>query len=225
MTVSQNFSYNPTLDEIIRQSCEIATTAAMGRKIPAAVLGRINQHLNTVLKSLSNRGANLTQMERMEPISAPAGGAEIVLPQDTIEVMFPIMCKVPGQDSETTITEMAWEEYQTISNKESRGTPTRGWVEKTNAVKLVLWPIPSVALILRVRRQRLIRDADPGSTSDLTQRWFQAIVYSLAHKIVLASSFPLTQAQYLDGLAQREVKWARGRENEGGDIKFTLPDL
>jgi hypothetical protein len=92
-------------------------------------------------------------------------------------------------------------------------------------VSLIFWPVPDQAYTLSYRRQRLIRDMESGTTLDLTQRWFDAIMYTMAHKMAWVGSLTLGDKKELKRLADEAIHAAQGNENQGGDANFTLDRL
>jgi hypothetical protein len=224
LTISANSSFNPQVDTILRMALQMAGLLPLGRNPSAAELAHARDHMNASLKSLSGVGPALTQMERTT-LALVAGTSTYVLAADTIEVSFPMSIAVVGQTTETWIEHMTFATYQTMSSKDLQGTPTSCYVEKLSTVSLVFWPVPSQAYTLSYQRQRLIRDADSGSTVDLTQRWFNWLTYEMAHKMSLAGSLTLAASKNLKGLADEALLLAMGKEQEGGSVVFELPNL
>ena len=220
--------FSPSVSMIIRQSLQLAGLLPMGREPSAIEKRHARDIFDVTLKSLSSRGATLDQMVRQTyTLGPPSSGSvsSLVLDADTIEVDFPMTIKVAGQTSETYIQHIVFDEYQSLSNKLASGTPTSCYVEKQSNVTLYFWPVPVLTYALSLRRQRLIADSSDGSSPDIRARWHKALVYSLAHDMILAGSLPTGQAQYMKSLADEHIGYALGRENEGGDIMFTLPTL
>lgn len=224
MATSAAYSFSPTADQLIRQGLQLAGLLPLGRTPSAAELAHARDFLNTVLKSLSAQGACLTQMER-KTLPLVAGTATYVLDADTIEVDVPMSISATSSSSEQWIESLAWTDYQKLSNKDAQGTPTNVYVEKLATVTLVFWPVPDQAFTCNYRRQRLIRDMESGTTLDLTQRWFEGITYSMAALLGRASSLKLETIRDLQSHADRQIALAKGREHEGVDMTFCLPDL
>ncbi len=209
---------------ILRQGLQLAGLLPLGREPSAIETRHARDMFDVILKSLSSRGAALDQMERQTFTLAPPAVntvSSLVMDADTIEVDFPMTIKLAGQTSETYISHIVFGEYQSLSNKAATGTPTSCYVEKQARVTLFFWPIPTQTYTLSVRRQRLVADSANGQAPDLRARWHEALVY----KMILAGSLPVAQADYMNKLAENAIKMAMGRENEGGDMIFSLPAL
>lgn len=221
-------TFAPTVDVIIRQALQLAGLLPLGREPSAIELRHARDMFDVTLKSLSSRGACLDQLERQElTLAPPVSGqrSSLTLAADTIEVNFPMTIRLTDQSSETFIEHITFREYQSLSNKLSTGTPTSCYVEKQSLVTLYFWPVPTQTYTLSLQRQRLVADAASGSAPDIRGRWYEALTFAMAHKMILAGSLPITQAQNMKALADEAIAFALGRENEGGDIEFTLPPL
>ena len=224
MSVSANFGFSPTCDTILRMALQKAGLLGLGRSPSQGELAHARDHLNLSLKSLSSQGASLMQMERAT-LPLVAGTATYALAADTIEVDSVMSVVVTGQTGETWVTPVVYAEYQKISNKDQQGTPTQVYVEKLATVSLVFWPVPDQSYTLSYRRQRLIRDMESGTTLDLTQRWYKAVVLDMAAEMSWISSINLGDKQELRRLADAAIHLAQGREQQQGDVTYELPSL
>jgi len=223
-----SYTFAPSTDVIIRQAMQLSGLLPLGREPSALELRHGRDMFDVTLKSLSSRGAALDQLERVEmTLSPPVAGqrSSLTMAADTIEVNFPMTVRTSDLSSETFVEHIAFKEYQSLSNKLSTGTPTSCYVEKQALVTLYFWPVPTQTYTVSFQRQRLISDAASGSAPDLRGRWYEALTYAMAHKMALAASLPTTTAQNLKSLYDEALAYALGRENEGGDICFTLPEL
>lgn len=221
-TAPTTATFSPNCDELMRAALQLAGLLPLGRNPNSAELSHARFFLDTFLKGA--RSAALTQLERTT-LDVVAGQATYTLPADTIEVNEPLMLQVVGQTSQTWIRKSVFAEYQTLSNKATQGTPVLCYAEKQALVTLVFWPIPDQAYTFSYQRQRLVRDSGAGSTLDLTQRWYQAIIYQMAADMALAGSLDIGRVKYLQTLADRYIADAQGREEEAVDLELCLPEL
>ncbi len=224
MTVSANFSFQPSADQLLRQALQLSGLTPLGRNPSALELAHARDHMNNTAKSLAAQGANLMHMERTT-LALVAGTSLYTAAADTIEISFPMMLKVTGQSTETWVQHMVYDEYAKISNKETQGTPTMCYVEKLASVSLIFWPVPSQAYTVSYQRQRLMRDVESGTTPDTSQRWLDAWAYLMAEKMAIAGSLGIDRCKLLGAKAREAVELAKGREQEGGDLCITLPAL
>lgn len=219
MTVSANSNFDPTVDQIIRTGLQHAGLLGLGRNPPADQLAHARDILDATLKSL--RGVKLTQLERAT-LPLVAGTAAYDLPADTVGCDFPMSVVTAGSTSETQVNRMVWAQYQEINNKADTGTPIRCYEERLATVTLRFWPVPTQAYTLNYRRERLIRNAEAGTTLDLMPNWIKGLEYAMAHDMALGGSLPLDRVKYLGELADKLLDRAQAEEQEGGDWQFIL---
>lgn len=221
MTISANYDFNPTCDEIMRMALQLAGLLPLGKTASAPQLQHARFFLDSFFKSQNIMGASLMQMERAT-LALVAGTDAYSLGADTIEVSFPMMMAVTGETTQTQIAHMTYEMYQEVSDKTQQGTPIRCYSEKLALVTLRFWPVPDRSYTVSYQRQRLVRNAESGATMDLTQRWIRGVAFQMAHDMSLAHSLPLERTKYLQGEADKLLVRTQGRENEGGDLQFYL---
>ena len=223
MTISANSTFAPDCDAILRSALQKAGLLALGREPSAQQLSHARTFFDEFLKSLDTKGPVLMQMERTT-LALTANEAEYNLATDTVEVTFPLMVKPTGSTgSETQISPMTYKMYQEMPSKDQTGVPIRCYVEKLAVVTLRFWPVPDVAYTVSYQRQRLLRNADSGSTLDLTARWQLGVSFQLAAFMALAGSLDIGKVRVLQGYADDYLTHAHGRENEGQDVRMILP--
>jgi hypothetical protein len=161
-------------------------------------------------------------LERTTLTVSAAGGAEYTLPADTIDATFPLMVAATGSTSQTQIERITFANYQEIADKTQTGTPLRCYPEKLALVTLTFWPVPDKTYTVSYQRQRLMRNAEAGTTVDRPPRWVLGIAYSMAAIMALASSLTLDRVKYLQGMGDNMLQKAHGRDGAGGDLSFYL---
>lgn len=223
MAVATTATWSPPVDDIIRQGAQLCGIVPLGRSLLDEQMEHAREMLKSALQHLSALGVGLCQWQNTT-LALTAGTAAYTLAADTIGVEFPMMLAVTGETSQTQVLRYTWEEYQQITDKTTSGAPTACYEEATHSVVLTFWPIPEQGYTLSYRRQRLIRDADSGFNVDLRHRWTEALVYTMAHKLALASSLGVERVRYLQEQADQKVAAARGREHESGDLTL-CPDI
>ncbi len=224
MTISTDYTFNPSADVVIKQALQLAGLLPLGRRPRPDQLSDARDMLSIMLKALQNKGIMLTTAERVTLTLAP-GTATYSLDADTIDVEFPTTYSAPGSSTEQIVQRMSYSDYAPLSDKTATGTPTRAYVEKLANLTVTFWNVPSEAGTWHYRRVRLVRDAsDGGVTLDVTQRYLQAIVWKMAHRMALANSVSLERVQYLEGQALASQAEATGDDVERGDIYMSLGD-
>lgn len=222
MTISSQYSFNPSADAVIKQALQFAGLLPLGRKPRPDMMADARDMLTTMLKALQAEGIMLVTTERVT-LTLVAGTATYALDADTVDVVFPSTWTPAGSTSETIVEQMSYSDYAPLSDKTAQGTPTRVYVEKEAAVTATFWNVPSQGGTWHYRRVRLIRDAsDGGVTLDLTQRYLQAIVWKMAHRMAMANSVSLQRVSMLRDEATAAIAAAKGDDNERGDLNMSL---
>jgi hypothetical protein len=222
MAVSAQFNFQPTVDQILRSALQYAGLLPLGREPSATQLVHARDMMDMFFKSMSSDGAALWELEQAAPLVTEAGTATYTLAADTINVEFPMMCAAPGATSQTQVTQMVFANYQEIADKAQQGTPIRGYCERLSDVTLTLWPVPDKAYTISYRRQRLMRNAEAGTTVDRPPRWMRGIAFQMAHDMALSGSLAMERVKYLQGMAEKMLSKAHGRDSENGEISYYL---
>jgi hypothetical protein len=121
------------------------------------------------------------------------------------------------------VTQMGREEYVAISHKATAGRPSRYYPHRAASLLIYLWPVPDADNLGTVRFQRhklLASSTDGAATMDLERHWTEYLIWSLAHKLAMASSLPVDRCGYMRAQAEREFKRAQAysRQRTGGQL-------
>lgn len=129
---------------------------------------------------------------------------------------------------EITIARLNRDDFVNYPNKTFQGRPLQFWYDRQRDIPIMnLWPVPSVAYInqqLTVWRKRYIMDVtrDTSQTLDVPQRWYDAVVYSLA--VRCAEEVPEINPDVLAILiprAQATLMLAQGEERDNSPINWS----
>src|SRR5678815_497234 len=161
MTISTEYSFNPTADELVRQAFQMGGILSLGRRPRTEQLNDARDILTTLLKAMQAKGTMLVTAERTT-LALVAGTASYTLAEDTIDVEFPTTWNSSVSTSEILVERMSYSDYAALGDKTSQGTPTRAYVEKTATLTVTFYNVPSQAGTWNYRRIRLIRDAANG---------------------------------------------------------------
>lgn len=217
MTTASTNSWSPSVDEIITQGAQLAGIVPMGRSLSADQQGAARNFMQSTLKSLATMGIELDQTEDLT-LDLTTGRAAYTLSGDTVDVIFPMMTAQHNSTSQLPVYRYTWGEYQQVTTKTSTGRPVACYVKLATNITLTFWPVPEQPYTLSYRRTRLIMDATAGTTPDLRVRFTDALVWTMAHKIALASSLGVERVKYLEGKAEDATNKARNRDSESGDL-------
>lgn len=222
MTISANYDFGPEVDSVLRMGLQLAGLVQLGRSASAPQLSHARFFLDAFLKDMKNGVWMLAQHEPTTTTLA-TGTQAYVLPADTVEIDFPIMLKATGDTTETQVVQMAYEQFEETVDKATTGLPMRCYVEKLAVVTLRFWPVPDKAYVASYRRRRLVRNADSGTTLDMTQGWVRGISYQIAADMGRCGSMDQSVINDRQSMADKLLKRAADREVDGSDLQFCLP--
>lgn len=139
-----------------------------------------------------------------------AADGTYTLPSGTLDVFGVAMYKLDGEDTETPVEPQSQDEYQRITDKTTAGRPTSYYAHRGATIAFYLWPVPDAAGTLTLQRHKLLTTAREGSaTLDLERHWNEAIMWSLAHKLAVASGLPIDRCRYMQGEAKEAIARAK----------------
>lgn len=116
---------------------------------------------------------------------------------------------------ETVVQQIDRAEWQRISDKGATGRPALFYTDRTVfPVKVVVWPLPDEAGLIRFQVHRLGADVENGAaTPDLERFWAQYLIWELAHQLALANSINPVKVQYLGSVAAAKLVECRAYAN------------
>lgn len=221
MTISANYVFEPTVDAIVKQAYQRAGLLPLGRSVPPHEMSDLLAIMDTVLKHAQARGVRLVHEERLSQALTP-GTASYPLGADTLNIIEPVTLLLADGASEVPVHIMSWREYASIPNKSAQGVPNRVFFERTAAFTMIVDPVPNAAYTVKYRRERLIRNADSGSTADLASRWVEWLVCEMAARIAEAKNQSTSVVTRFYGLAKVAWRDAKLAEADIGDVTFEV---
>jgi hypothetical protein len=224
MTVSSNYSFNLNRNQILTVAAREAGVVAPGSEPSANDYAVLSDILNVEVKALQAKGVLQGTVER---VTAPLtlGDESITLDADTIDVEGIAYVTPTGASPGTSnnqVFPMTREEYMSLSDPATQGVPTRYYVERLATLTIYLYPVPDAnQASFTYARVRLLRDMDTGAvTADMPVRWLDALISRVTWRAAKAYQKPLATVQYLQSIADMELKQAMGQDNERGDVWF-----
>lgn len=167
--------------------------------------------LDRMLKSWQARGYNLWTASRQSVILTTAS----VYTLDPVRPLQILNCNFKRNGIETPMQQMTRDEYDTLPQKTTQGTPTTFYYDRQReAARLYIWPVLSAASgeTLEISYSREIEDIDLDEAVDVPGEWLDAVVYGLAAR--LADDFRVTH-QMVVQRAERELELALSFDQEG----------
>jgi hypothetical protein len=159
--------------------------------------------LNLLFAEWSNRGLNLWTMEQ-GTIALVAGVATYALPADTVDTLDHF---VRTSSSDLGCSRIGMTQYLSIPNKNTQGRPVQVFVERLQAPRITVWPVPdSGQYTLVYGRLRRIQDAGGGAnTMDVPVRFLPALIAGLAY--YLSMKIPEAAARAIPLKAAYDEAW------------------
>lgn len=88
------------------------------------------------------------------------------------------------QNSEIPVARINRDDYTSLPNKRSQGTPTQFWLDRQTTPRIWLWPMPAAASSIAVWRNRDVQDVGALINQiEVPSRWVDATAWQLAAKL------------------------------------------
>lgn len=197
MPTSGETAWSLTAREIVTAALQENAIIALGRDPRAAEMDACLVRLNALLKSWRVGLA----LEQGATVTVPADSASGAIDAGIDEVLA--VRVVISATNERTLARWERDQYLSIPNKTSSGTPTAYYTSRTTAgTTLYLWPVPTVETDLKVDYLRLPETVtDPTETVDFPERHTEALYANLA--VRCAGLFGVQPSQELFQRAER----------------------
>lgn len=227
MTTSANASFELTRDGFLRRVFQLAgvwpshQTASTDNPQIAADIEMAADFLGTELDMLQAEGIVLRTVER-DTVSVAASASSVTLDSDTLDVVVQpgdlLGMVYTSTSAQSRVRSITRADYLGITNKDTEGVPSMGYVEKAGtSVSVLLWPKPSEAMTLLLARVRFIRDADTGAVTLEVARAFQkALLYSVAAMVAEAKNQADIKVSRLQSTGEALKRRARAFDTEPG---------
>jgi hypothetical protein len=130
-----------------------------------------------------------------------------------------------NNSTEITMARLNRDDYTNLPNKNfTANQPFQYWFNRTiPQSEIYLWPVPSDPFVqMTVWYSRQIMDVgDLYGELEVPQRWFEAVVFMLAHRMSLElPGVDTARIQYLDGQADKYLGLAEAEERDKSPIYF-----
>jgi hypothetical protein len=130
-----------------------------------------------------------------------------------------------NNSTEITMARLNRDDYTNLPNKNfTANQPFQYWFNRTiPQSEIYLWPVPSDPFVqMTVWYSRQIMDVgDLYGELEVPQRWFEAVVFMLAHRMSLElPGVDTARIQYLDGQADKYLGLAEAEERDKSPVYF-----
>lgn len=213
MTSSGSTDFSLSRNDIIEEAFQLIQIGQEGEPITAAFLVSANRSLNMMVKTWMADGIKLWKLTDRN-LGLAVGKATYTLSPRPLEITN---VRIKDGAQETPIISLSRQEYFTLPNKESRGTPVNWYYDPQVATGvLYIWPTPSDATkTIKYTSRDPLEDFDTATdTPDFPQEWFEALAYNLAIRLAPKYSRPLDEGVIVTAASTLATLKAWGQENE-----------
>jgi hypothetical protein len=221
MATSGISDFNLDLSDIIEEAFERAgSELRTGYDMKTA-----RRSLNLLFADWANRGINMWTIDT-GTIDLVPGTATYDLPTDTVDLIEHVIRTGSGNAStqaDLTITRISVSTYSSIPNKLTQARPIQLWIERLEAPRVTVWPVPDNVQLYQLVYWRLRRIQNAGTgvnTMDVPFRFLPCMVAGLAYYLALKLPEGL---QRLDVLKQQyDEAWmiASDEDREKASIRL-----
>lgn len=209
MAVTATYTYREICENALRKIGVIAKDeAAEADDIDTAVFA-----LNIMLKAWQNYEVDLFLVASQSVTLTTAASYTLspVRPLSISQVNY-------KSGTETPMTRMTREEYDSLPDKTTTGTPTTFYYDRQReSAKLYIWPVMASVTTetLEVTYIREVEDASLETAIDIPGEWYLAAVYGLADLLVDDYNIKEPRATRIERKAARYLSDALAFDNEG----------
>jgi hypothetical protein len=123
--------------------------------------------------------------------------------------------RVDADDNETPIDLISRDEYMSLSDKGSKGTPNQVYYhpQLTNGVLYVWQACDDVRDRIKMTIKRPVQDFDAGTNDcDFPQEWFEALTFNLARRLAVKYGKVFPKDLLVLAIESKDVVWGFDRE-------------
>jgi hypothetical protein len=186
MATSGLSDFNLDLSDVIEEAFERAgSELRTGYDMKTA-----RRSLNLLFADWANRGINMWTIDT-GTIDLVPGTATYDLPTDTVDLIEHVIRTGSGNAStqaDLTITRISVSTYSSIPNKLTQARPIQLWIERLEAPRVTVWPVPDNVQLYQLVYWRLRRIQNAGTgvnTMDVPFRFLPCMVAGLAYYLAL----------------------------------------
>jgi hypothetical protein len=198
VNTSKSYDFNPSNAEIIAQAFTrigIRRTSILTQHIQDAVM-----ELNTLFSRLNNMGPNLWTVD-LQSIPLVQGSATYSVPAETIQILD-VYVRFGSPSTDRILYGLSRTEYASLSNKATQGFPSQFWFDRLISPTITFYLTPDgngpyVAYYYRFRQIQDSRIAG-DQVAEIPNRWIDAIIAGLAHRMARIYTPQLEQIRKMD---------------------------
>lgn len=234
MTISNDFSWTLTRDQIVNAAFRKLDVISDGQTPTATQLSAAYEALNNIIFTLYAQGMPVWAMSTysftpvINQIAYPVGtGAQI-------NIVAPLKITQAWSRDNLSNTDIPMNiytqyNYNLLSTKTNQGYPVHLWYQPLNqAGTITIWPAPDSYTatnrsIFFVYQRPFAQFDSSTDTPDFPQVWLEPLIYSLAHRLCPEYGVPLSERDKLNEEATALITNALSFGTEEGAL-FIQPD-
>jgi hypothetical protein len=211
VATSSTFNFNLDLTDILEDAYELA-----GSELRSGFdFERGRRCIDLLMLEWQNEETNLFTL-KADSLTLVAGTPTYALDAErlvVVDVAYRTDAGVTTAQTDTYLRRISASAYARISNKLSRGRPSRYWVQQTpDGPSLTVWQVPDTAETLYYHYLERIEDTGTtGSNNmDVPGRFLPAMVYGVAH--LVAQRIPEGQPRVSSLKANYDEAWDKATD-------------
>jgi hypothetical protein len=219
MTATE-YDFSVTRTQILERAFRQIGALSLGETMSSDQEVQGNLVLNTIVKSWQSLRTFLwTTSTFTEPLTAAIGTYPLPTSPSFVSIDRGYLRDTSSYDTE--IKKISLQEFYSIPDKTSQGTPT---YYSTDLTSLFLWPIPltsSTWSFFGVGISKLKDWDTAGATGEFPAKWINALVYSVAYDLSTEYGIPINERMMLKQSAQEAFQMARNGTEELSNNCYT----
>lgn len=221
MATSGTTAFTLDIAEVVEEAYElIGQELRTGYQMKTA-----RRSLDLLMREWGNKGINFwTVRETVIPV--PAGTQSFPLPADSIDVLDASWRTGEGlNQTDRILNRISVVEWSQTANKNSNGSPTQYWINRTVPAQVAIWPVPVEDGTFLYYGIRAIQDAGSyGNTMDIPPRFLPALTTGLAYYLALKQPNAAQTAVVIKQEYDRQFQLAAEEDRERAPFRL-VPDM
>lgn len=218
MTTSGTYAFNPALGDFVLDAfgnCGVRRTELTAQHMADARFAA-----NLIMSDWAAKSVNLWAIDQ-QSLSMVAGVSTYMVPTNTVFILDAYLT-FGSPTTDTLIFPISRSDYAAISDKQTQGTPSVFWFDRTLAPSLTVWNVPNQSnyWTLNFWRARQIQDATMGggASPEIPYRFLNAFSWDLSRR--LAVKYAPDKAVMLNGEYKEAWNVAASSDTENVPISI-----
>lgn len=213
---SGTYNFSPSNGELVLAAYERIQVRAPSLRQEHMLSAR--REINFLFSQLNNQGVNLWEVLRTQTTLVQGTSSYSITPQ-TIMVLDASIVLNFGQQNESRryITPISRTEYLSYANQQSQGQPTVFWFDRLISPTITFYPVPdgNGPYTFDWFGCTQIQDANlaGGEIPDVPERWFDALVAGLAHRLARIYAPQMEAIRKVDAKEAWDIAATQDTEN------------